>query len=196
MVVFDSCFLSVILHPTAKPPLDAEKKPIDRVKERTDLLLKTLTDARERIIIPTPALCEFLVLADQDGPQYLAKFSNSPIFLVVPFDLKAAIELAAIRLQITAGLSKRIQRRRSTNEETWAKISFDRQIVAIAKANNAHTVYSDDKGLRAFAKQTGLQVIGISGLPLPKDVQVDLPFDEEEKNQAKTKADDKSSTQV
>jgi len=112
-----------------------------------------------------------------------------------PFDLKAAIELAAIRLQITSRISKRLQRRRATNEETWAKISFDRQIVAIAKANNAHTVYSDDKGLREFCQADRITSHWYSELtPYPRDVQVDLPFDEEEKIKQKTKADDKSST--
>jgi hypothetical protein len=47
-----------------------------RVRDRIDKLLEDLDTERERVIVPTPALCEFLVLAGKDGPQYLSDLGN------------------------------------------------------------------------------------------------------------------------
>lgn len=57
----------------------------------------------------------------------------------------------------------------------WAKIKYDRQIVAVASVERATTIYSDDDGVRAFATAQGLRVISVRELPLPPiDPQGDL----------------------
>jgi hypothetical protein len=77
MVSVDATFLSLWLHPDAKPPTDpATGEPTVRVRDRIDKLLEDLDTERERVIVPTPALCEFLVLAGKDGPQYLSDLGN------------------------------------------------------------------------------------------------------------------------
>src|SRR5437588_7452083 len=59
--------------------------------------------------------------------------------------------------------------RRGDQEGTYAKITFDRQIVAIAKVNNVTVIYSDDDGVRKFAERNGLTVVRTWELPLPPE---------------------------
>jgi predicted nucleic acid-binding protein len=67
---------------------------------------------------------------------------------VVPFDTRAAIELAVMtRNAIDQG------DKRGGVDAPWNKVKFDRQIVAIAKVAGATTIYSDDLQLRTFAEQ-------------------------------------------
>jgi hypothetical protein len=51
--------------------------------------------------------------------------------------------------------------------ETWAKLKFDRQIIAIEKVNAANTIYTDDTGLAVVAKGNGLKIVHTWELPLP-----------------------------
>jgi hypothetical protein len=63
MVGLDATTLSLILHPSARPLNDPTTgKPVERVEDRIEKLLEDLDADNERIILPTPALCEFLVL--------------------------------------------------------------------------------------------------------------------------------------
>jgi hypothetical protein len=165
MVSVDATFLSLMLHPDAKPPNDpATGQPTNRVRDRIEKLLEDLDTARERVIVPTPALCEFLVLAGEDAPQYLSELGNLSNFYVKPFDQMAAIELAAVEVLARRSGSKRFP---GTSEFPWQKVKFDRQIVAIAKINGAHTIYSDDGGIRTFAEDVGIKVVSCWELDLP-----------------------------
>src|SRR5438094_8984202 len=108
MVGIDSTFLSLMLHPKARPPRDPSTgKPVDRVEDRIEKLFDDLAADGERIILPTPSLCEFLILADRQAPTYLDKLSAMKTILVRPFDEKAAIELAATELEDRAKGNKR-----------------------------------------------------------------------------------------
>ena len=176
MVAIDSTFFPYLFnHPTRIPKDPATDKPVEVINERINLLIETLQEDKETIIIPTPALSEFLVLAKQDGPKYLKEFTTNALYAIKPFDIIAAIELAAIRLDMEKKLSKRELKAQSP-ESTYAKICFDRQIIAIAKANNAHTIYSEDSGVAAFATNLGIKVVQVWTLPKPKDTQIPFPF--------------------
>lgn len=181
MICLDSTFLGLLLHPTAKPPDDpVTGQPIERLEDRLDYLEERWADDNEKIIIPTPVLSEFLVLAGQDdGAKYLDDIHASSHFVIVPFDEKSAVELAAICITERAATSNRVIKR-TEDGETKAKMKFDRQIVAIAIANGATAIYSDDKGVATFAERNGLQVIQSWTLPLPSAVKVPLPFNEAE----------------
>ncbi len=167
IVLFDNSFLTLVLHPTMKrPPLDpSTSRPVERVSERVDLLLETLEKDRETIIIPTPVLTEFLVLAGNDGPLYLTEINSNRNYSVEDFDQRAAVELAAMHLSIRAAGGDR----RGEQEGTYAKVVFDRQIVAIAKVNNVTALYSDDDGLGKFAERNGIKVVRTWELPLPPE---------------------------
>ena len=56
--------------------------------------------------------------------------------------------------------------------ETYAKLKYDRQIVAIVRAEGATTLYTDDGGQRRIAQQVGLVVKGLADcLPPTKAAQ-------------------------
>jgi hypothetical protein len=91
----------------------------------------------------------------------------------MPFDSLAAIEAAVLtRAAIDAG------NKRSGSESAWAKIKFDRQIIAIAKVARATAIYSDDADVRAIATAEDIAVIGLAELPVPpQSLQIELPLE-------------------
>lgn len=145
------------------------RKPIERLQDRIEKLLEDLDADGERIVLPTPVLGEFLVVAGKNGPDYLAKIAAMKTILVKPFDELAAIELAAIE---TADRSK--GDKRGGVASPWNKVRFDRQIVAICKVNNVSKIYADDSDLRKFAAKVGITAIGSWELPLPHAKQEQL----------------------
>jgi hypothetical protein len=96
------------------------------------------------------------------GSQYLQEITKSARFKVGVYDTRAAVEAAAI---IRDALEKKNKRGGGTG--TWAKISFDRQIVAIGKVERVHTLYTDDKDLGQFAEKLGFKVVCLADLPIP-----------------------------
>ena len=120
----DNTFLSLLLHPDAKPPKhSATGQAIDRLKERIDDLIARWRADRDAILIPTPALSEFLYLAGNDGPTYLAEIDSDSLFTIRGFDSKAAIELAVLNLKISREKSKARQKREDSDSKT--KQSFE-----------------------------------------------------------------------
>jgi hypothetical protein len=64
------------------------------------------------------------------------------------------------------------------SNEPWAKVKFDRQIVAIARVLQATTIYTDDENLAATANTVGISTLGLADLPLPPETaQGQLPFE-------------------
>ena len=152
---------------TKTPPLPS------LTKARVDYLIERLSDAGEKIVIPTPALSQCLVHADAAGPDYLAILGKQSCFRIAPFDIKAAIE-AAIR---TRQARQRGQPKGGDPAQPKAKIKFDRQIVAVAASEGASAVYSDDAALRGYAIEAGMEAFQLSDLPLPpEDPQAALSF--------------------
>jgi predicted nucleic acid-binding protein len=132
------------------------------------LLLETLQKSKTRIIIPTPALSEFLARADI---KLLDRINTASAFKIVSFDQRAAIEAA----EMTRKAIRESDKKGPAGGATWAKIKFDRQIVAIAKVENATTIYSTDEDVAKHAKQYGIACFGIADLPLPPAMQELLP---------------------
>ena len=124
-------------------------------------------------MIPTPALSEVLVHANEAGPEYLEILNTTRCFRIEPFDQRAAVELAAMTRQ-----ALREGDLRAGTQATRAKLKFDRQIVAIARTQNQTTIYSDDQDIATFAKPLGLEVIPVHALPVPpEDAQRRLEFE-------------------
>jgi predicted nucleic acid-binding protein len=172
MVAIDNTFLSLMLHLRAKPPKDpATGKPVERIGDRIEKLQEDLDSESERIILPTPVLSEFLILAGRDGPGYLEKLSGMKNILVKSFDQVAAIELAAVEVE-----DRLREGKRAGSASPWAKLRFDRQIVAIAKTNGARRIYSDDEDVMKFARRLGIEVIRTWELPLPSAKQIDIEY--------------------
>jgi predicted nucleic acid-binding protein len=165
MVSMDAGYLGLLLHPDAKPPEDpATKELLVRARDRIEKLVDDLHAANERVVIPTPALSEFLVLAGNDLQQYLAEFANQPSFRIQPFDLMAAIEVAAMEVLAKSKGGKRLP---VPAETPWQKVKYDRQIVAISKVHKVHTIYSNDNHVTVIAEDVGIKVVPCWELPLP-----------------------------
>src|ERR1700722_12775344 len=95
MVGMDPDFLSLLLHPDPRVPMDPSTgKPVERAKERVRYFIETLGTAREKIVIPTPALSEVLALAMDRASEYLTELTNSYGFEIAAFDQVAAVEAA------------------------------------------------------------------------------------------------------
>lgn len=142
-------------------------------KEKVVHLLSRIDKAKGRVIIPTPAIAEFLVYADQAGLSVLDSLQGSASAYVASFDLAAAYENSLIDAAAIGRGDKR-----DGSALPWQKIKVDRQVVAIAKTHGAKLIVSDDDGLCAVATRVGIRSVKIDDLPLPDGSrQVSLPID-------------------
>ena len=57
---------------------------------------------------------------------------------------------------------------------TWAKVKFDIQIVAIAKAESVTVIYADDKDIERYAQRVKIPVLRICDLPLPPEPEMQV----------------------
>ena len=177
MAVFDATTLLLFLEPNASAPLDpATNEPVTNAKSRIDHLIETLEKRRETIVIPTPALSEVLVHANDAGPRYLQILNTTRCFRIEPFDQRAAVELAAmIREALQEG------NLRAGTQATRAKLKFDRQIIAIARTQDETTIYSDDRDIATLANPLELEVIPVHALQLRAvDVQGKLDLESQD----------------
>lgn len=175
LVAVDADVLSLIPNPLIDPPVDpATGTAVSKCSERLEYLVAELEKARTRVIIPSPALSEFLVIADENGPDYLSEIDQHAIFSIEPFDAVAAVEAAAkTRAAIAKGNKK------SGAGGTWQAVKTDRQIVPIAKTRGAVRIYSNDSDMRNIAIESGIEFVAVWELPLPPQEQAQLDFNED-----------------
>src|SRR5687768_14882805 len=94
-VAFDTGMLSLSLHQTARiPVVPGTTEPVTKARERIEYLIAELSKSKTTIIIPAPALVEFLVVVDEAGPKYLQQITRTARFDPRPFDERAAVEAA------------------------------------------------------------------------------------------------------
>jgi predicted nucleic acid-binding protein len=117
-------------------------------------------------------LAEFLVFARASAPNYLTKIRETSGLRIVPFDEKAAVELAEIEIKATKDGNKR----GPTPAAPWQHVKVDRQIVAIAKSLQARAIYSNDGSVATHARACGVTVYGCADLPEPGAVQIPMPL--------------------
>lgn len=170
MVLFDADFLGILMHATPRAPLDpATKKPVGRLKEKVEHLVSTLEKVRDKILIPTPALSEVLALAADKASDYLAELTSNTCFEIVSFDQVAAIEAA-----VAAYEAKQRGGKKAGSTSTWAKVKFDRQIIAIGKVRGVNAIYSNDEDIRKAGARENIKVISVWDLPDPPPKQTDM----------------------
>ena len=172
IVAFDADILCLLLYPSITPPIDpGTGKPVEHARARLQHLVTELETSRARIVVPAPALAEFLVVAGDRGPDYIRVIDRQAVFRIEPFDTAAAIEAAA---------STRMARSRGDKKSgatgPWQCVKVDRQIVAVAKLRGVTEIYSNDSDMRKMA--SGLKVVSVWELPVPQD-EPTLPFDDE-----------------
>jgi hypothetical protein len=101
--------------------------------------------------------------------------SNSSAIRIAPFDLRAAVEAA----EMTKNAMRDGDKKDPTVSATWAKIKFDRQIVAISKVEGVDVIYSTDSDVARHARSVGIECRGIADLPPAPSVQERLRFEAE-----------------
>lgn len=175
MVLFDNNFLSFLLNRDARSPLDSNSgEPVQYAQERVEYLIQCLDQSRERILIPSPALAEVLVFAGDAMGEWLTLINNTAAFEIADFDQRTAIELALMEQ-----FDRQQGDKRGGSDDTWAKVKFDRQIIAIAKVHRVSVIYSDDGNLKSWAERHGIKVTRLEDIDLPPELaQGALPFDE------------------
>lgn len=129
------------------------------IKERLDQLLLEAHRDKRRIIIPTPAMAEFLVRAEDASTAAFAALEKKAAVYVAPFDRMAAFECALLD---AAALNRGDKRDGST--EPYQKIKIDRQIIAIAKVHAVGLVITEDEGVRKIAQRVGIEAKTIAEL--------------------------------
>ncbi|HLX29931.1 MAG TPA: hypothetical protein VKV24_15735 [Casimicrobiaceae bacterium] len=156
MVVFDNSALVLLFNPKRPAPNDPKtNEPVTRCQERIEYLVKTLSERRTKVGIPTPVLAEYLIGVGPKKQDFLTEITANAAFSLLPFDEKAAVELAILT---------------ESGVKQWdikSKVRFDRQVVAIAKTTNATALYTADEKQGAFAEACGIRVIMVWDIPLP-----------------------------
>jgi len=159
-IVLDTSVLIYLVYPSAPAPNDPSTSvPVSHCQERIEGLLEDLSKMDAQLIIPTPVLSELLIRAHDRQAEILAILTNRRAVTIAAFDMMAAVENATFRRN--KGLSS------AGRSETKKEVSFDLQILAIARAQQADRILSDDKSLRERAKKAGFTVVGIAEIPVP-----------------------------
>ena len=164
--LFDANFLIILFDPQARIPLDPKtKKPlVERAQDRITFLVSELSNKKEKIIIPAPALAEFLLIV-KESDTFLSEINKKSVFEVVGFNQPEAIELVT-RWKTGGGHKDRTG--------TWAKLKYDRQIVAIAKTHRVEVIYSTDQDVGKLASESEIICKGLADIPLPPPAQLRL----------------------
>jgi hypothetical protein len=106
----------------------------------------------------------------ETGQDYIALMRRAKVFRLSAFDERAAVETA-----IMAGDAPKCPSIRAATEGTYAKIKYDRQIVAISVVEGVTTLFTDDVNHGAFARRYGMRVIDIGDCLIPAtDAQIPL----------------------
>jgi hypothetical protein len=101
--------------------------------------------------------------------EYWTIIRRKAVFEIAGFDDPEAVELVEYSLRISP--TKKFKAR---SPETWAKLNYDREILAIALTHRVKAIYSMDNGVHRLPKQLGIKPLGLSDLPIPPPVQLNL----------------------
>ena len=163
-VVLDADVLQLLLRPAhATAPRDpATGREVLAWSARLGELVARLEEDRSSVVIPTPVLAALLVRAGRATDALLRRIEARRAFQVQAFDIRAAVEAAAMA------------REAGEEEAPSAATERARQVVAIARVNGAARIYSDDAAVRSIGRRHGLDVVGLAELPLPAQGRLDL----------------------
>ena len=178
ITLFDTGFLLILFDPKARVPKGPDGKLVDRAQDRIDYLVQSLSKQRSKIVIPAPALAEFLLLASDRWIEYLTLIRKKSVFEIAGFD-----DLETVAHREICEKDGKLKAKQS-GIETWAKMKYDRQIAAIAKTKRVCKIYSTDKDLYALAKKIDVECIRLWDLPLPPPKQEELQLSEEKEAQS------------
>jgi predicted nucleic acid-binding protein len=159
-VAVDTTVLVYLANPRAQPPIDpSTQQPVEHCHERIMGLIDELDEGDTLLIVPTPSLSEVLIKYTSKEAEIIATLQGKRAILIAPFDTRAAIENAAYRAR-----EKGVKRSKG---RTKKEVSFDLQILAIAKVNEVDLLLTDDQELRKHAQKVGIKCAGIADLAIP-----------------------------
>lgn len=145
--------------------------------ENIELRSKALLDHIERnggtIVIPTPVLAEYLLGIDGESNKHahVNLISSMNCFEILSFEEIASIECSMLPSKQEF---KQFIKQLNSNE-TANKIRFDRQIIAIAKANGITEIWSSDSQVIKKGLEVGIDVKSLSEIqPIPLSDQYKL----------------------
>lgn len=149
-------------------------------RARLEYLLDTVSAAGGKLIVPTPAFAEFLVGVDEAAAAWINTLDRKPAIFVAPFDRRAAFECSLLdKAAIGKGDKK------GGRKDAWQRIKIDRQIVAVARVNQASLIVTNDAGLRASATIAGITALRIDELELPDSARQQSLLEQEELQKSK-----------
>ncbi len=161
-VTIDTNVLLFLLNDKTPAPIDPQTGIItSQCADRVNNLIKSLAKTKEQIIIPTPALAEALVCAEEAAPAYLGIIEKQKALRVADFNQLAAIEAACLLADVYKAGEK------PSGGAARSKFKFDIMIFAIAKLNGSRAIYSNDKDIIKLGKKYSMNVIGLADMPLP-----------------------------
>lgn len=166
MRLFDSTFALLLVDKDATAPPGA--------RSAFEYMLEGLTD-KDTIVIPAVVFAEIMYSAGVEAVQgYMALLRKQRRVIIAPFDEKAAVELGVINADIRA----RGGPKRSGQTGDWAKVKYDRLLLATGKAYGVTSIYTDDGDLAALARRHGIEAFETGDMPVrplpPEDPQPDL----------------------
>jgi predicted nucleic acid-binding protein len=164
--LFDSTFVLLLVDENASAPPGA--------RSAFEYMFEGLTD-KDTIVIPTVVFAEIMYTAGVEAVQsYMALLRKQKRIVIAPFDEKAAVELGLINSEIKA----RGGPKRSGQTGDWAKVKYDRLLLATGKAHGVTSIYTDDGDLANLARRHGIEAFQTCDLPVrpvpPEDPQRDL----------------------
>ena len=134
---------------------EAQESQRDMI-EKTANFLAWLDDERHIVMVPSPVLGEFLMRIPYEGHAAIQQIIESK-FIVPSFDRIAASWFARIWQENNHNRGK-------AGVITRDEVKVDSMIVAVAKANNASRIYSEDPHLPKFANGF-IEVCPIPAIP-------------------------------
>lgn len=130
-------------------------------RERAHRFADRLKAIDSRIIIPTPAIAEYLVKASTTVIADMHALSMDQAVVIGPFDYGAALSL-----HILDRAARSFGDKKDGIEAPWQKIKTDRQIVAIAHAQRCYLVVTGDQSVMTNALRAGIPCCPIDDLDL------------------------------
>ena len=153
IVGIDANVLSLIVFPGSSVPRDFRTgQPVDRAKERAQAILDQAARRNDLVLVATPILAEVLIPVVEAAGAWVSEFQNSPHILLRGFGDRAAIELA-----IRSRLARDAGNKRDGATGPWAKVKYDRQLLAIARVEGASCVYTTDEDVFKHAAAFGVE---------------------------------------
>lgn len=181
-VAVDTSVLLYLIYPDASSPIDPSTGlPVTHCQQRIQGLLDSFEDAGDvEVIVPTPVLSELLIRVEEDHQSVISSLEGSTAVRIQEFDRKAAIENAMLRREAMKNGKKSRKKANAAQADTGnskKEVSFDLQVISIAKAMQVATLYSDDGEMRKLAQAAGIDVLGVADLAVPTHLlQVALPL--------------------